>query len=210
MALTAKTIYIIRHGETDYNKQGIVQGRGVNSDLNEDGKKQALLFYKAYRHIPFDAVYTSTLKRTHQTVAPFLEAGLQEKWTQLVGLDELDWGIYEGKESTPQLRSDFKQVLSRWGNGDLNHKTPNGESPLEVKERQEEAIRSILEQEAHQDILICTHGRAMRILLCHLLGKSVSEMDTFPHTNLTLYRLSYDNGVFTLLDFNNRDHLHSF
>ncbi|HEY0898299.1 MAG TPA: histidine phosphatase family protein, partial [Sphingobacteriaceae bacterium] len=62
-----KTLYIIRHGETELNRRGIVQGRGMNTDLNELGKKQAEAFYQAYFHIPFDKIYTSTLKRTHQT-----------------------------------------------------------------------------------------------------------------------------------------------
>ena len=61
---TKKTIYIIRHGETDYNRQGIIQGSGVDSDLNETGRIQAEKFFKAYHHIPFDKVYTSELKRT--------------------------------------------------------------------------------------------------------------------------------------------------
>ncbi|WP_282456203.1 histidine phosphatase family protein [Chitinophaga sedimenti] len=66
-----KELYIIRHGETDFNRQGIVQGRGVNSDLNAMGVAQAEAFYEHYKHIPFDKVYTSSLKRTHQTVKKF-------------------------------------------------------------------------------------------------------------------------------------------
>lgn len=66
-----KTIYIIRHGETDYNKQGIIQGGGIDSSLNELGRRQAQQFYQAYHHIQFDRIYTSELKRTHQSVAPF-------------------------------------------------------------------------------------------------------------------------------------------
>ena len=56
-----KTIYIIRHGETDYNKQGVIQGRGIDSSLNEMGQQQALQFYRAYHHIGFDIIYTSEL-----------------------------------------------------------------------------------------------------------------------------------------------------
>ena len=52
------------------------------------------------------------------------------------------------------------------------------------------------------------HGRALRILLCHLLGKELIHMDTFPHSNVSLYRIKYKNEQFELLDFNNLDHLH--
>lgn len=70
---TKKTIYLIRHGETEYNKRGIIQGSGINSDLNDKGKHQAQLFYMAYKHISFDKIYISELNRTYQSVAPFIE-----------------------------------------------------------------------------------------------------------------------------------------
>ena len=49
---TAKTFYIIRHGETDLNRQGIIQGRGMNTDLNEKGAAQAAAFFNAYQQNP--------------------------------------------------------------------------------------------------------------------------------------------------------------
>ncbi len=201
-----KEIYIIRHGETDFNKQGIVQGRGVNSDLNEKGKIQAESFYKAYHHIYFDKIFTSTLKRTHQTVDAFIKKGIP--WEQLSGLDELDWGINEGKISTQGMKNDFFLLTRRWMNGELDHKFENGESPLEVNKRQKEAINYIVSNDLDENILICMHGRALRILLCELLNKDLSEMDTFPHSNVSLYRLKYHNNQFSLIDFNNTDHFH--
>lgn len=200
-----KEFYIIRHGETDFNKQGIVQGRGINSDLNEEGRKQAQSFYKAYRHIPFDGLYTSTLKRTHQTIEPFIKQGY--KWEQLLGLDELDWGLFEGQPSTAQTKAAFHKIITAWAGGDLEVKFEGGESPLEVNARQKEALTSILSKTEEQKVLICMHGRAIRLFLCLLLDKDISEMDTFPHVNLSLYRLGYANGKFELLDFNNTDHL---
>ena len=50
---------------------GIVQGRGMDTELNEKGRAQAEAFYQAYKDVPFDKIYTSTLKRTHQTVQNF-------------------------------------------------------------------------------------------------------------------------------------------
>lgn len=202
-----KEFYIIRHGETDFNLQGVVQGRGVNSELNEKGHSQAKSFYKAYNHVSFDKIYTSTLKRTHQTVAPFIKNGHTHKWEQHEGLDELDWGIYEGMQTSPELKSAFYDVLNKWAKGELHQKMKDGESPLEVSERQDKVLKHILSRTDEQKILICMHGRAMRLLLCRLLGKELSEMDTFPHTNLSLYRLKYDDKGFHLLDFNNTAHL---
>jgi probable phosphoglycerate mutase len=174
-----KTLYIIRHGETDLNKNGIVQGRGMDTELNEVGRKQAEAFYRAYRHIPFDKIYTSTLRRTHQTVQKFIEDGIP--WVQFPGLDELAWGIYEGQESTEDIKTAFRDILHNWKNGELHHKFDRGESPLEVQERQLEVLEEIIENNDDQNILICMHGRALRLFLCTLTECYLSDIDKLPH-----------------------------
>lgn len=200
-----KTMYIIRHGETDLNRRGIVQGRGMDTELNAYGIRQAQAFYDAYKHIPFDRVYTSTLKRTHQTVNQFIEKGIP--WTQLPGLDELAWGIYEGQESTIFTKAAFKDMTSNWLQGELHHKFEQGESPLEVKERQLVALENVIENDQDKTILICMHGRALRLFLCLLTEVPLFKMDTFPHFNTSLYKVAYDGFGFEIIDFNNLDHL---
>lgn len=200
-------LYIIRHGETDFNRRGIVQGRGVNSDLNEVGITQAKSFFKAYHHIEFDKVITSTLKRTHQTVQNFIEAGIP--WEQHSGLDELDWGVNEGREATKEMKDEFQALTKSWMNGHLHLKFPGGESPIEVNTRQKEVVQKIIaEHQNIQRILICMHGRALRLLLCELQNIPLNNMDTFPHSNVSLYRLKYNGNSFEMLDFNNTDHFH--
>ena len=54
-------VYILRHAETDFNLQGIVQGSSVNTDINEKGQLQSKAFYEHYAHIPFELVVTSAL-----------------------------------------------------------------------------------------------------------------------------------------------------
>lgn len=202
-----KTLYIIRHGETDLNKRGVVQGRGMDTDLNDRGREQAEAFYQAYKSIPFDKIYTSTLKRTHQTVKKFIDINIP--WTQYAGLDELGWGIYEGMESTDQIKAEFLDILQKWGSGQLNHKFERGESPLEVKERQLTVLEKLIEENEDTNILICMHGRALRLFLCLLLNKPLTEMESFPHVNTTLYKIDYDGSAFHIIDFNNTDHLKS-
>ena len=80
-----KVIYFIRHGQTDYNLKRIIQGSGIDSDLNETGREQGGLFFEQYKNIPFEVVMTSTLKRTHQTVAHFIDAGIPwEQYEEIV------------------------------------------------------------------------------------------------------------------------------
>lgn len=179
----------------------------MNTDLNDRGREQAEAFYQAYKNVPFDKIYTSTLKRTHQTVKKFIDTNIP--WTQYPGLDELGWGIYEGMESTEHIRSEFLSILSKWNAGDLHHKFEKGESPLEVKERQLTVLEKLIEENDDQNILICMHGRALRLFLCLLTNKPLTDMDSFPHFNTTLYKVEYDGAEFHIVDFNNTDHLQS-
>ncbi len=200
-----KTLYIVRHGQTDLNKQGIIQGRGKDTDLNDEGRLQARQFFAAYKNVPFDKIYVSALKRTQQSVQPFIDTGLP--FEKLPGLDELAWGIHEGQAASPELRADFLEVMRNWVAGNLDVKFEGGESPNEVKIRQLEAMDVIMSHPEEETVLICMHGRAMRLLLCILTDKPLTEMDTFPHQNLVLYKLTYDGGKFEIVDFNNALHL---
>jgi len=200
-----KTLYIVRHGQTDLNKQGIVQGRGRDTDLNEEGRQQANQFFDAYNDVPFDKIYISELKRTQQSIQQFIDLGLP--YEKLSGLDELAWGIHEGQAATPETKAAFLDLMRNWLNGNLDEKFENGESPNEVKVRQLEALDVIMSHPEEKTVLICMHGRAMRLLLCLLTDKPLTEMDNFPHQNLVLYKVVFDGEHFQIVDFNNAQHL---
>ncbi|MCO5234086.1 MAG: histidine phosphatase family protein [Chitinophagales bacterium] len=197
-------IYLLRHGQTDYNLKGIVQGRGVNSSLNHTGRWQAQQFYESYKNIPFDVVYTSTLQRTHQTIEPFIHQGLVHLIRE--ELDEIDWGIFEGVAHNKILESTYVSIMKSWTEGNLDVKIEGGESPLELHQRQYPFIQE-LRTGNFKNILICSHGRAIRALLCGMLGKSLSEMDTFLHNNTCLYHLQLESDSFHLLLENDTSHL---
>ena len=90
------------------------------------------------------------------------------------------------------------------------HKTnlpiEGGESPDEVAERQKPFIE-LIKSKPEETILICMHGRAMRILLCQLLQYPLRSMDMFEHENLGLYLINYTGSQFTIDLYNNTDHL---
>jgi broad specificity phosphatase PhoE len=200
-----KTLYIVRHGQTDLNKQGIVQGRGRDTDLNEEGRKQANLFYNAYKAVPFDKIYISELKRTQQSIQQFIDLGIP--YEKLSGLDELAWGVYEGQASTIATRAAFLRIMRDWLEGRLDSKFEDGESPNEVKLRQVEALATIMSHTEETNVLICMHGRAMRLFLCLLTGQPLTEMENYPHQNLVLYKVTFDGDKFEIIDFNNAAHL---
>lgn len=200
----SKNIFLIRHGETDYNQRGIVQGRGINASLNENGIKQANAFYSQFKSIPFDKVYTSKLLRTHQSVQAFTEITPHEQFEQL---DEISWGIFEGKEINSKDKENFSAIVNSWRDGFVDNAITGGESPLQVLTRQKDFLPIITERSEEKNILICMHGRAMRIFLCMLFNLPLQKMDRFKHQNLCLYQLSYDNNKFSLIKENYVGHL---
>ena len=203
-ASKTKEIYIIRHGQTDFNVKQVVQGRGVNSDLNDTGLQQAKAFFDSYHPIDFDVVYTSKLKRTHQTVAHFLNKNIQHEVRD--NIDEIDWGIFEGVEHDPSLQKEYYDIISGWANGDLTIKIEGGESAQDLADRLIPFVEEIKTSE-HKTILACTHGRTLRVLMCLLLEKPISDMDEFDHQNTCLYHLKFDGNKFQMIKENDVAHL---
>ncbi len=203
--MSTKKLFIVRHGETDFNKLGIVQGSGVDSPLNETGLEQARMFYEFYAHVPFDKVYISALQRTKQSVQHFLNAQFPHE--VLPELNEISWGIYEGQQSSVDWKADYLQMIKHWNDGVYDVCVPGGETPVQLQVRQKKALQHIMSKEEEQLILICMHGRAMKSFLCLLLEKELRYMEDFPHTNLCLYELEYANGKFNLIRENDTVHL---
>jgi len=183
----------------------MVQGRGIDSSLNDLGRKQAESFYKAYSDILFDKIYTSSLRRTKESVQGFIDDGLP--YESLEGLDEISWGDYEGQFFDPEMHQRYLDSIEEWKAGKLDTAISGGESPNQVMERQKKSIDYILSNEDEETILICCHGRAIRILVCWLLNHPLEKMDRFLHQNLCLYELSYSNNAFSLVRENDTKHL---
>ena len=203
--MTSKKIYIVRHGQTDFNLQNIVQGSGVDSSLNQRGLAQAKAFFEYYKDVPFDKIYTSTLKRTKETVRGFIELGIPNE--ALGGLNEISWGTKEGYKITPEEDQYYHYMLKQWQLGNTTLRIEGGESPDEVVKRMKPAVDHILRQTEEQTILVCMHGRAIRILLCILLNYPLKSMDMFEHENLCLYLLHYTGSTFTIELHNDVSHL---
>lgn len=206
-SLKQKTIYLIRHGETDYNRRGVVQGSGVDSDLNPMGRAQAAAFFQAYQHISFAKIYTSRLKRTVQSVEAFIETGIPYESHE--GLNEISWGLREGKTPNNFDNEYYRDLIENWTAGNTAMSTEQGESPEDVARRQRPVIDLILSRPDEEPVLVAMHGRAIRILLAWLTDQPLSRMDQFEHSNLCLYLLtySYETGRFTVEVSNDSTHL---
>ena len=202
--MSNKTIYIIRHGQTDFNLRGIVQGGGVDTSLNETGRQQGNAFFKNYGHLPFEAVLTSTQKRTHETVKPFIDNQLP--WEQFPQIIEMGWGDHEGKESTTESRKEYRMVANEWNNGNYNIGLSNGETAQELGMRIEKFVTHV-QQRPEKLLLICSHGRTMRALMCIMKKLPLSRMDDFSHSNTGLWIAEQKENQFNFLKENDTSHL---
>lgn len=178
------SLTFVRHGQTDYNADGRVQGRGIDSDLNALGRWQAERLATRLASQPLEALYTSSLRRTHQTVAPLLVRRPDLKPIALPDLDEMDWGDYEGQAANPEIREQYRRYVEKWNAGSVDHAVRGGESPRDVELRALRAMAHIQSTHASGNVLVVTHGRFLRVLLASMLPEfSLRRMQELTHEN---------------------------
>lgn len=197
-------LHIIRHGETQLNKRGVVQGSGIDVNLNEKGRRQAEAFYDFYKGEDYDAIYTSVLKRSIETVKPWNRTGIPTYSTKK--LNEIGWGIHEGKEVNSEMTKRYHELINDWYSGKLSSKIEKGESAEELYNRLGEFIENLRKLNANK-ILICTHGRTMRAFLTLLLDMAPRYMEEFNHVNTGLYVVEMKEKGSKLLVKNDIQHL---
>lgn len=194
-------LYIIRHAETEHNNLGLIQGSEVDSNLNEIGNQQSDLFFDFYKDVNFEKIYVSGLKRTFQTVQRFIDIGIPfEKFDEF---NEISWGVNQGKNDDLK---EYKELTKSWKNGYLDNKFDMGESPNEMIIRLMKGFKKII-KENFSKVLICIHGRALRIILSKLIDNDLRKMDKYNHSNTGLYILNYQKEIFSLELLNDRRHI---
>jgi broad specificity phosphatase PhoE len=199
-----KDVYIIRHGETDQNRLGIVQGRGIDSYLNETGHWQSNAFYQHYKFIDFDRIYCSSQLRSFQTIQKF------EKDNRLIykdeRIDEINWGEHEGKAGDPDLMVKYDRIIQSWASGNYHDGAEGGESAHDLYVRLKPFIED-LQNEEFNTALICTHGRTMRAMICLLKNLPLRYMEQIKHQNTGLYQAVYHQNNWQIIAENDCTHL---
>jgi broad specificity phosphatase PhoE len=138
-------------------------------------------------------------------VQHFLDLGLPHE--AHAGLNEISWGTREGTRITMEEDEEYRYVLAQWAAGNTAARLQGGESPAEVAARQRPFIELLKSRPAEQNVLVCMHGRAMRVMLCQLLGYPLQYMEAFEHSNLCLYKLQLTGTMFTVRNFLDVTHL---
>jgi probable phosphoglycerate mutase len=200
-----KNIYVIRHGETDYNKYHKMQGRGINVSLNDLGRSQAKAVSLFLGDKPITKIITSSLKRAVESVHPLsaLLAIESEKYTDL---DEMDFGVLEGKPFE-EVRSELKYLHDQWSTGNLFIAPDEGESPLAVFDRAGSKMKEIINNSDDDHIVFMLHGRLIRILLSEFLGLGLKNMHEIEHQNGAINHLNWENNAFKAVELNITSHL---
>jgi probable phosphoglycerate mutase len=199
-------IYIYRHGQTLYNTKGIVQGRGVDSSLNETGTEQAQAFFEAYKEVSFDRLITSTLKRTQETAAPFETLGIS---TERRGdLDEIGWGEWEGKKADKAMHDAYLGLLKAWADGNYEKSLVGGDSAQGMGDRLGGFV-DYLKTLDDKKVLVCTHGGCLAYLMAILQGQPLSAMPQYKHHNTGLCVFEYDGTNFHLKVQDDISHLNN-
>lgn len=158
-------IYVIRHGETDANKNAILQGC-LNWPLNDYGVKLAEITGENMKGIKFDACFSSPLDRAKQTAELVLKNSGNNVEIQIdERISELNMGIYEGKKFKPgELEVPIVKILLFKFNAFLCGRFKGGETARELCKRTQDFLNE-LSKKNYECVLVSTHGCATRAML---------------------------------------------
>src|SRR5688500_15740508 len=178
-------ILLARHGETAWNAEGRYQGQ-EDIPLSEAGEKQARRLGERLRDVRIDRAISSPLTRTYHT-AQFALGELRSSMLMLDnGLMEIAHGTWEGKLAA-EIEAEDGDRFRAWRETPEKVKMPNGESLKQVAERAWPAFAGACEgMEADETLLVVSHDAVIRVLLCRVLGLSLSRMWTFRQAPTTL------------------------
>ncbi|HWY80217.1 MAG TPA: histidine phosphatase family protein [Candidatus Sulfotelmatobacter sp.] len=188
------TFYLVRHGETDWNKKRILQGQ-TDIQLNETGEEQAKKVAQQFKNIEFDLVFSSDLlraKRTAEIIA--LEHKLAVQATKK--LRERKFGSLEGKPSNILLT--YEKLLRALTIEERKKMriAPEAENDDEFAARIITFLRETAITYPNKNILAATHSGVLRILIIHLGFMTYEKFDTMRFINGGYLKLESDGVEF--------------
>ncbi|QIQ21858.1 histidine phosphatase family protein [Zophobihabitans entericus] len=212
-------LYLVRHGETEWNLLNQMQG-SQNSPLTEKGIAGAKTTGKFLANVPFVKAYSSNQKRAIETrdyiLAERADKGVNVPRKELPGFAEMDFGSWEGVY-VPDLAKlpEFQIYLTSPENYDPT--SNQGEWYLDVLARMKAALEQVIAENSTGDVLIVSHGSALRILLHVLRGgdwREHREEELCPRIlNTSISLVNYKQaegekeGTYTFQCFNDVSHL---
>lgn len=195
-------IYIVRHGETQYNLTGTIQGQ-TNVPLNETGLHQADLAAKRLAEENFTFAYSSDLSRamvTAEKIVPRLAVTADER------LREWHLGQWQGK-TLAEIEELYEGGFRAFLNAGDKAKVPGGESGYDVFTRVRKFLTELPEKHPEGKILIVSHGGAIKRMFHFLMGEHNSFRELPQVDNTSISRFIYRNGCWRMICWNDTSHL---
>ena len=197
--------YLIRHGETDWNKGGRYQGR-TNIQLNDLGREQARLLGERFKYLPLDVVYVSPLDRAVATAEPVATShGLTPITDE--HFIEINFGEWEG-HTIEELSEKFGSAYTDFFKDPFDHPVP-GEGSFQIAmDRAIEGFNILAERHKGQNVAIISHGGLLRVMLVGLLemGDAFYRKTWMTNTSITMLDVMPD-GRKLLMTLNDKAHL---
>ena len=197
-------LYLIRHGETDWNAAGRYQGQS-DIPLNRTGIQQARKIAGRLSKEKIDAIYSSDLSRARETAEQIAQAH-KLKVTSDARWRELSFGDWEGL-TYPEMEAKAPDELALWRSDPTQYAPPHGETFTQLAKHVLSAFNELNDLDAEQTVVIVSHGGPLQILLCHVLGVNFQRHWQFSISKSALSILSlYKDGALLEL-FNDTSHL---
>ena len=186
-------LYIVRHGQTEWNVIGRMQGSS-DIPLNRAGRQQAENVAKRFASLPLDAAYSSPLSRAYDTAAAIVRGRslVIEKEPALI---EVGFGVWEGK-SFEEMDTVYAQPFHAYMNDPENNPAQQGGDDMRLRLTDMRAfLQRLLQQYTHgENVLLVTHGFAIRILLSVVMEAPLSCMSVFFMGNTSISVIRYEQG----------------
>ncbi len=195
-----ETLLLIRHGQTDYNKQHRMQG-ALPVPLNDEGRAQAHSLAVHLADYDIGAIYASPMSRAMQT-AQILAERLEQMPVQDARLGEISFGCFEGM-TWDEAAAQYPEASRRWHSGFLAYRVPGGESRLDVQRRMRAAWDDILRADAASTVAMVGHGSAIAIFL----GSLFAVLPNKNLSNTSITTLKRRDDIWEIAGFGETPHL---
>ncbi len=185
------TIHIFRHGQTEWNQQGLMQGH-KDSPLSELGRQQAADASNTITDIEFDIVVTSSSGRAMETA----QILLRSRQVELVGMDalrEIGLGEWEGKMKT-LVESEYHEQYQNYRQAPEAYVPHGGETFAELWARVSDAIHTIFETYRDKTILVVSHAVAIKAIMSFFAGRPIGEVWMPPVAGNLSHSVIHDNA----------------
>lgn len=170
-------LYIIRHGQTDWNKIRKMQGHS-DIPLNDYGRELAKVTADGLSEVSFDLAYTSPLIRAKETAEIILD-GREVPLIEDERIKEIGFGVCEGMEFDREMDTGIGAELVKFFDEPASYQPPKGAESIEsLMERTDTFLKELYHNDALQNsnILLSTHGAALRGLLASIKGLPIEEL----------------------------------